>query len=186
MHIRIHRRHHATRRPKLRRSHTMVSHLGRVHQELRRRVLLVMLRHDGVLRVRSSLVMARLVKPLGNGPLMLDGGLVLLRVRMLLMLGRRRVKGVLLLALFSRMRVLARVVDMIVSDPVVSRQRGFETWIPPERTALDGCRGLGRKNLMGGPLGLGWRVLEVPERRRGGVMCGSRGPLLWEGWERYK
>lgn len=56
---------------------------------------------------------------------------------------------VLMLALLARMRFLWRVTDIVVrSYSVVARHRVSDTWVPPERTALDGRRYLNRKNWM--------------------------------------
>lgn len=52
------------------------------------------------------------------------------------------------LALLARMRVLARIIH-IVPDSIVSRQRASDTWVPPERAALNGRRDLDRENLTG-------------------------------------
>lgn len=58
------------------------------------------------------------------------------------------VVSVLRLALLAWMRILGRVVDIVVrSYSIVARQRVSDTWVPPERTALDGRRTLDRKNL---------------------------------------
>lgn len=147
------------------RRHTMVSHMRRIHHKLRRGVLVVMLCHD-------CMLMRRAADARGRGAWVVDRSLVLMLLMwmmmlllLLLLLGLgRRVIGVLLLGLLAWERGLGRVVDMIVPDSVVSRQRGFETWVPPERTALDGCRRLGGRNLMGDPLGRRcWRRLAVLE-----------------------
>jgi hypothetical protein len=67
---------------------------------------------------------------------------------------RRRVVCVLLLTLLARMRLLCGIIDIVVPYSVVARQRASDTWVPPERTALDGRRTLNGKNLMGeGPFG---------------------------------
>lgn len=88
----------------------MVSHMGRVHQNLGRGVLLVVLGHDGVLRVR--VLVRRVVDPRGRRA-RVDGGLVLLLLLLLVMrvvllvLGGRFIRVLRLLALLGRVRVLA-------------------------------------------------------------------------------
>lgn len=75
------------------------------------------------------------------------------------------------LALLARMRLLWGVIDIVVRPySIVARQCAFDTWVPPERTALDGRRSLYRKNLMDwSPSGLLMR-----ERLRGGSACLAR------------
>lgn len=47
------------------------------------------------------------------------------------------------LTLLPRVRLLWRVFDMVVwSYAIVARQRVLDTWVPPERTALNGRRTL--------------------------------------------
>ncbi|KAK6822924.1 hypothetical protein PG987_014469 [Apiospora arundinis] len=54
-----------------------------------------------------------------------------------------------LLLLLARMCILWRVTDIVVRPySVVARQRVSDTWVPPERTALDGRRALNGKNLV--------------------------------------
>ena len=73
-------------------------------------------------------------------------GRMLQRVTTVVMMG---VVCVWSLALLARMRLLGRIVDIVVcSYSVVARQRVSDAWVPPERTALDGRRTLGGKNLM--------------------------------------
>ena len=43
---------------------------------------------------------------------------------------RRRAKRVLMLALPTRMRLLARVLDIVVPYLIVVRHGGFDTWVP--------------------------------------------------------
>ncbi len=80
--------------------------------------------------------------------------------------------------LLARMRVLCRVIDIVVrSYSVVARQRGSDTWVPPERTALAGRRALNGKNLIDlGPAGQrrekGLLLEDEPED--GGVCGASR------------
>jgi len=85
-----------------------------------------------------------------------------------------RVVCVLLLALLARMRLLCGIIDIVVPYSVVARQRASDTWVPPERTALDGRRTLNGKNLMRrGPPGRlrGERGLMLLNERRCGVGC---------------
>lgn len=82
-----------------------------------------------------------------------------------------RLVGVLRLALVARMRLLGRIVDIVVrSYSIVARQRVFDTWVPPERTALDGRRTLDGKYLSN------WAASGQLLLRRGlrsGRSCGS-------------
>ena len=66
----------------------------------------------------------------------------------MLVMMRRRPVCVLLLGLLARMRLLGRVVDIVVPDAIVARQRASDAWVPPERAALDGRRTLDGKNLV--------------------------------------
>jgi hypothetical protein len=54
----------------------------------------------------------------------------------------RRVVRMMLLALLARMRLLGGIIDIVVPYTIVARQRVSDTWVPPERTALDGRRAL--------------------------------------------
>lgn len=62
--------------------------------------------------------------------------------RLVLVMVRGRPVCVLLLSLLARMRLLGRVVDIVVPDAIVARQRASDAWVPPERAALDGRRTL--------------------------------------------
>jgi hypothetical protein len=76
----------------------------------------------------------RIMETAGRGARVVDRAPVLMVVR--------RVIGVLLLALLARMRFLGGIVDIVVPYSIVARQRASDTWVPPERTALDGRRAL--------------------------------------------
>ena len=120
----------------------VMSHMGRIHHKLRRR-LLVMLRHDLVWGMRVAMVGIRNSMEAGSrDSRMMDRCSVLL-MRVLV---SGSIINVLRLALLARLRVLARIIH-IVPYSIVSRQRASDTWVPPERTALDGRRKLDRKNL---------------------------------------
>lgn len=94
----------------------------------------VMLRRHSVVRWVGRGVVER------GWPRMLERAPVVVMVRII------RVRS---LGLFPRMRLLRRVVDIVVgSHTVVARQRVSNTWIPPERAALAGCRTLNRNSLL--------------------------------------
>lgn len=81
----------------------------------------------------------------GLGPGMVEGGSRLLHMVTLM---NGRFIDVLLLALLACMRALASVVHIVIPYSIVSRQRASDTWVPPERTALDGRRSLDGENLV--------------------------------------
>lgn len=157
----------------------MMCHLRRVHHHLRLWVLvLVMLSHGRMLHVRVALVRIRSLMNTSS-----RGSRELNRRPVLLMTGSLvcgRVICVLMLALFSRMGFLARVVHIVVPYSICARQRASETWSPPERTALDGRRSLDGENLMSwSPFGLrrgGKGLVLLRERRCGNLRGRVRRP----------
>lgn len=122
-----------------------------VHQH-RVLVVLMVLRHGRVVRVVTpGMRLWSVMKTARRRSRVVERRLVRVMVR-------GRLVRVLLLVLLARMRLLCRVVDIVVSDAIVARQRASDAWVPPERAALDGRRTLDRKNLMWrGPLGQGGR-----------------------------
>lgn len=166
----VQRRHYLSRSPKVRRSHPVMAQLRRVHHHLRLRMLVV-LGHGRVrLGVRVALVrICSFMKTRGRCSRVMDRASVLLMTGALM---GGRVICVLMLALLARMRLLARVVHIVVPYSISARQRASETWVPPERTALNGRRTLDGKNLIrGSPFGLrcGGKGLVLLRERRCGV-----------------
>jgi hypothetical protein len=116
---------------------TSMAHVSRVHQHLVRMVRVV-LGHGGMVPMRpAGLLMKTACGRTG----------MVQRASVLMVMGR--VVSVLRLALLARMRLLGRIIDIVVPYSVVARQRASDTWVPPERTALDGRRTLNGKNLVG-------------------------------------
>lgn len=140
---RVERRDHRARRSEVRLAKMMprMAQVRRIHQH---RVLMmrVVLRHGWVVRVVTPGVRFRSVMEAARRP----SGVV--ERRLVLVMVRGRPVSVLLLGLLARMRLLGRVVDIVVPDAIVARQRASDAWVPPERAALDGRRRLDRKNLV--------------------------------------
>lgn len=91
------------------------------------------------------LLHSRMVGMVARGRIMECGrvlGAMVNGAPMMLLMGWRRVITMLLLTLLARMRLLCRVIDIVVPYSVVARQCASNTWVPPERTALDGRRAL--------------------------------------------
>lgn len=133
-----------------------MTHLRRVQHDLLLVVVVLVVGVMWVVVLRHG-VMLRLVRLVGTGWCWYAvGGAASVVKRgsvVVVMVLSRGIITVRLMALLGRMRVLCRVTDIVVPYPVVARQRVSETSVPPERTALDGRRALGRKNwnLQGAP-----------------------------------
>lgn len=137
---------------KMRRPHaSRVAHMRWIHQKLMR-VMLVGLRDSSMMAVVSA-------RGLGQT--------MAVTTRMLklwpMMLVRREIITVLLMALIGRMRLLDSILDVVVPHSIVARQRVCYAWVPPERNALAGRRLLERKNWFR------W--------------CLERRPRPWRGWK---